>query len=229
MLRERVQYVNNTDPHPNLWLYAFPLSNIRIDLPPGTFAIGVDLTVYYLVPGMFTVTLSSGEVFRFPDGGFVPGMTPPPIFFGAISTTPLTWLTVSYDNTYSIIDNFVLTASAGAVPSCPSPACVSPTITDLSANPGILWPPNNKMVPVVVQSITSGGCGAVACKIVSVSSNEPTSDDVMITGDLSVSLRASRHGQSSGKAYNITVQCTDEQNNSSTKSTVVVVPHDQRK
>ena len=76
-----IRYVNNTDPHPDLFLYAFPLSNIRVDLPAGTFAIGVDLTVYYLVPGTFTVTLSSGEVFHFPRPSFVPGLTPPPPSF----------------------------------------------------------------------------------------------------------------------------------------------------
>ncbi|HEY7413743.1 MAG TPA: hypothetical protein VH593_01010 [Ktedonobacteraceae bacterium] len=221
-----IQYVNNTDPHPDLFLYAYPLTSIRVDLPSGTFAVGVDLTVYYLIPGTFTVTLSTGEVFQFPRPSFVPGLTPPPTFFGVVSTTPLTWMTVSYDNTYFIIDNFALTASAGAVPSCPLPACFAPTITAVNANPSILWPPNSKMIPIVVHALTSGGCGSVSCKIVSVSSNEPVDGGWVITGDLSLNLKAAREGQSDGRIYTITVQCTDAANNSTAKTGTVVVPHD---
>jgi hypothetical protein len=90
---------------------------------------------------------------------------------------------------------------------------------------------NHKLVPVTVSANTSGGCGAVVCKIVSVSSNEPIGPggDWVITGDLTSSLRSERLGGGKGRIYTITVQCTDSSGNSSTKTVTVTAPHDQRK
>jgi len=101
----------------------------------------------------------------------------------------------------------------------------------LSANPETLWPVNHKLVPVTVSSSTSGGCGAVVCKIVSVASNEPVGPggDWAITGDLTLNLRSERLGSEKSRTYTIAVQCTDSSGNSSTKTVTVTVPHDQRK
>jgi hypothetical protein len=105
-----IQYVNNTGPRPDLFLYAYPLTNLRVD------------------------ALSTGEAFQYPRPSFVPGVTPPPTFFGVVSMAQLTWINVTYDNTYFIIDNFAVTASAGVVTSCPLPVCSSPTISALGTN-----------------------------------------------------------------------------------------------
>jgi hypothetical protein len=107
--------------------------------------------------------------------------------------------------------------------------CTGPVITGLSATPNSIWPPNHKMIPVHVSGATTGGCGAVSCKIISVSSNEPVDadGDWVITGDLTLNLRAERLGTGTGRTYTITVQCTDASGNNSTKTVAVTVPHDQ--
>ncbi|HXR35402.1 MAG TPA: hypothetical protein VN754_05605 [Candidatus Binataceae bacterium] len=70
--------------------------------------------------------------------------------------------------------------------------------------------------------------------ITSVSSNEPAgsdavaSGDAVITGNLTVSLRADRTGHDkSGRVYTVTLECTDASDNSSSKAVSVLVPHDQ--
>jgi hypothetical protein len=114
----------------------------------------------------------------------------------------------------------------------------APVISSAFASPNVLWPPNHKMVPVTVAVSASDLCdAALTCQILSVTSNEPvdglgdgdTAPDWQITGPLTVNLRAERSGKGSGRVYTITVQCSDDSGNSSTKTTTVMVPHDQRK
>jgi hypothetical protein len=114
----------------------------------------------------------------------------------------------------------------------------APTIENVTANPNIIWPPNHKMVQVTVDVLASDNCDTEpACKIVSVSSSEPvdglgdgdTSPDWKITGDFTVNLRAERSGTGNGRVYTITVECTDNYENSSTETVDVTVPHDKGK
>lgn len=107
--------------------------------------------------------------------------------------------------------------------------CTAPTVTALTATPSVLFPPNHKMVPVSVSASTSGGCGVVSCKVISVSSNEPIDDDgdFVLTGDLTLNLREERLGTGTGRVYTIAVQCTDSFGNSTAQNTTVTVPHDQ--
>jgi hypothetical protein len=111
-----------------------------------------------------------------------------------------------------------------------------PDIHSVTADPASLWPPNHQLRPVAVGVDVSDICDAQpACEIVSVTSNEPvngqgdgdTSPDWQITGDLTVALRAERSGTGDGRAYTITVRCTDDSGNSSMKSVEVTVPRDQ--
>jgi len=110
-----------------------------------------------------------------------------------------------------------------------------PSISNLTAAPDTLWAPNHKMVPITVSVSVADVCDPTAsCHIVSVSSNEPvdgvadgaTSPDWVITGPLTLDLRAERAGNGSGRTYTITVECTDGSGNSSTKSVPVTVAHD---
>jgi hypothetical protein len=112
-----------------------------------------------------------------------------------------------------------------------------PVISALSASPNLLWPPNHKFVPVQVSVSATDTCDPnPTCVVASVASSEPvtgrgcgnTSPDFMITGPLSVNLRAERCGPGPGRTYTITVNCTDHSNNSSQKTTAVTVPHDRR-
>jgi HYR domain len=112
-----------------------------------------------------------------------------------------------------------------------------PVIGSLTATPNVLWPPNHKMVPVVAAVSVSDICdSSAACHIVSVSSNESidgggdghTVPDWVITGPLTVNLRAERAGGGSGRIYTIHVECTDASANTTSRSVEVRVPHDQR-
>lgn len=111
-----------------------------------------------------------------------------------------------------------------------------PVITSVSAKPNVLWPPNHKMVPVVLTAQASDLCSpTIDCKVTSVTSNEPenglgdgdTAPDWKITGPLAVDLRAERAGTGSGRAYTVTVECTDASGNSANQAVTVAVPHNQ--
>ncbi|MGZ4962616.1 MAG: FG-GAP repeat protein [Limisphaerales bacterium] len=108
------------------------------------------------------------------------------------------------------------------------------SIASASASPSVLWPPNHKLVPVTVSVTTAGSPGT--CKIVSVTSNQPingtgdgnTSPDWVITGDLTVLLRAERAGNiKTDRVYTITVECADAFGNTARANVLVTVPHDQ--
>lgn len=104
----------------------------------------------------------------------------------------------------------------------------SPTVCTLTATPNSIWPPNHKMIPVTITGTATGSCNAASCRIMSVSSNEKTEPgDWVITGNLTLSLRAERSGKGSGRIYTITVQCTDAKGNVSTSTVTVTVAHDQ--
>jgi M6 family metalloprotease-like protein len=113
-----------------------------------------------------------------------------------------------------------------------------PVIQNVVATPNVIWPPNHKMVQVAVTATATDNCDtAPHCDITSVNSNEPvnglgdgdTAPDWIITGDLTVDLRAERSGIGNGRIYMITVTCTDACGNSSVGNTTVTVPHDQKK
>lgn len=114
---------------------------------------------------------------------------------------------------------------------------IPPVIASASASPNSLWPPNHKMIPVSVAVAVSDVCDASpSCHIASVTSNEPvngtgdgnTEPDWVITGPLTLLLRAERSGNGSGRIYTITVECTDGSGNTSTKPVLVTVAHDRR-
>jgi len=93
------------------------------------------------------------------------------------------------------------------------------------------------MVAVNVAVSVSDVCsGTASCQIVSVTSNQPingtgdgdTAPDWVITGPLTLNLRAERAGNPESRIYAVTVACTDGSGNSSTKTVFVTVAHDQR-
>jgi hypothetical protein len=102
-----------------------------------------------------------------------------------------------------------------------------PTITGAAASPSVLWPPDHRLVPVTVTVHVEDACnGAVRCRIVSVSSDEPFSllPDWIITGDLTLKLRAERRLFGNGRTYTIRVQCRDSSGNASSTLVKVTVP-----
>jgi hypothetical protein len=108
-----------------------------------------------------------------------------------------------------------------------------PVMTTPTTSPSVLQTPNHKMVSVTVSvSAIDNNNGPVPCKIVSVTSNEPingTGDgdqepDWIITGDLTVDLRAERAQNGTGRIYTITVECKDLAGNVTTGTATVSVP-----
>lgn len=112
----------------------------------------------------------------------------------------------------------------------------APVIQSLTPSSSALWPPNHGMVPVRVAAAVSDAVDmAPATRIVAVTSNEPvdgtgdgdTAPDWIITGDLTVDLRAERAGTGAGRVYTITVESRDLSGNASTGTLAVSVPRNQ--
>jgi parallel beta-helix repeat protein len=109
---------------------------------------------------------------------------------------------------------------------------MAPVIVSLTVTPSSLLKANHQMVPVRVSVTVADNCDSSAtCRIISVSSNEPVngvgdgdkSPDWIITGNLTVDLRAERSGKAT-RWYTITVECTDSSGNRSTRDVQVSVP-----
>jgi hypothetical protein len=107
-----------------------------------------------------------------------------------------------------------------------------PTVT-CSAAPAVLWPPNNKLVPVTTQvSVSDSDSGPAGFTLLSVTSNEgsaasESSGWTVGSPDTSGFLQASRLGSGTGRVYTLTYQGADRAGNTATCSTTVTVPHDQ--
>jgi hypothetical protein len=133
-------------------------------------------------------------------------------------------------------NTFVATSSSGQKDTCSFTITVldkeAPVITQVSASPSSLWPPNHQMQDVIINYSASDNCGGVTSSL-SVSSNEPangtgdgdTSPDWIILNDHHVQLRAERSGRGNGRVYTITITSTDASGNTSTQTTQVAVPH----
>jgi len=111
-----------------------------------------------------------------------------------------------------------------------------PKVASLWAAPSTLWPPDARMVEVLVEAQVEDACDAAAAyRITSVASSEPvsgkgagnTAPDWEITGDHTVRLRAERLGTNLGRVYTLTVQATDAAGNTLTAQLSVTVAHDQ--
>jgi hypothetical protein len=108
-----------------------------------------------------------------------------------------------------------------------------PVIGAVAVTPNVLWPPDHQLVPVTVSASATDNCDpAPVCRITEVASNEPvdglgdsdTAPDWIITGDLTLSLRAERAGSGVGRLYTITVSCADASGNASEAAALVTVP-----
>jgi hypothetical protein len=136
---------------------------------------------------------------------------------------------------------FVATDAAGnRSESCTTTVTIvdttGPSIIGVTPSLDTLWPPNQRVVPITVSVTASDNCSsATTCEIISVTSNEPvtggsdtTTPDWEITGPFSLNLRAERSDTGLGRVYTITVRCTDDVGNSSTKTATVTVPKSQK-
>lgn len=112
---------------------------------------------------------------------------------------------------------------------CGGPSC-PPLEGSVSCSPDTLWPPNHRMRDVTLDVVTN----ATAWQIAWVTSNEAddglgdgdTANDIQIAANRrSVSLRAERAGNGSGRTYTIVVRFTDPCGSVLYSSCTVDVPH----
>ena len=115
-----------------------------------------------------------------------------------------------------------------AVVTCTSSITVvdnkAPRIIKLKARPDELRPVNDQFVSVTIEAEVED-CSPTTCRIIAVRSNQPVGaePDWIITGDLTVDLRAERSGRKQ-RQYTITVECVDSAGNAARKTVVVEVP-----
>jgi hypothetical protein len=106
------------------------------------------------------------------------------------------------------------------------------------ADPGCLWPPNNKMVPVNIKGVTDPNGDPVTITITSITSDEATSTelgaggpkaapDASGVGTSQAMIRAERSGLKDGRVYIINFIAFDGKDGLCNGSVVVNVPHDQ--
>ena len=102
---------------------------------------------------------------------------------------------------------------------------------DLSVSPTILWPANHKMVKITPAWTATDLCGQpLEVSLVDITANKPCNpDDIKIAPDGSISLCATRSGNSKGRIYTLVFQACDSTGNCTTKTATVTVPHDMRK
>jgi hypothetical protein len=115
----------------------------------------------------------------------------------------------------------------------------TPPVITISANPTTLWPPNRKLVPVMVSgTITDepGGSGvnlgSAAYVVMDEYGQIQPRGSLTLGADgryaFTVALEASRRGNDQhGRHYTITVSAKDNAGNPGVASTIVTVPHDQ--
>ena len=107
--------------------------------------------------------------------------------------------------------------------------------SDAVANPGLLWPPDHKLVPVSVLDVTDPNGGTVTITVTSVSQDEPvnglgdgdTSPDATGVGTTNAAVRAERAGNSDGRVYHISFSATSSNGGSCTGTVTVGVPKSQ--
>ena len=115
---------------------------------------------------------------------------------------------------------------------------IPPVISNTTPSLGSLWPANHQMMSIAITVSATDNLGpAPTCTITGVASNEPqnglgdgdTPNDWVITGPLTLQLRAERSGRGDGRVYTVTVQCVDGSGNTAASTTTVNVPKSQSK
>lgn len=148
-------------------------------------------------------------------------------------------------------DTCTATDGSGNSSSCTFDVTVRDTTapTIVTSGPKVLWPPDHKYqtfnLSDCVTSVTDACDGILdintAGKITRVTSDEAEDDkltngasgdgntcnDIVITGNTSVDLRAERSGKGNGRVYTVFFDVTDASGNVSSSSCKVAVPHDQ--
>jgi hypothetical protein len=135
---------------------------------------------------------------------------------------------------------FRLVVSDGFLASDPADVVVTvnngPPLCGLGrAVPATIWPPNHKMIPVLIADVTDPDDGSVTIGVTGVTQDEPTSGlddgdtapDTVITAGQAL-VRAERSSTGNGRVYRIHFSASDSQGGSCIGSVAVGVPHSKR-
>jgi hypothetical protein len=178
--------------------------------------------------------------------------TPKPV---TVTTTPAGLaVSVTYDGSstppsnvgsYAVVATVIDPDYAGSATGTLTIAdTAAPVFTSLTARPNVLWPPNGQFETVILRAVVTDAVDPnPITRIIAVSSNESThgftlfghhffkdwdhhfSRDWVITGPLTLKLRAERSGHGGDRVYTITVESRDHSGNASTRTVTVTVPH----
>lgn len=99
-----------------------------------------------------------------------------------------------------------------------------PVVSGLPSEPCVIWPPDKRMVTIADVEAIDALSGLARLRL-SVSSDEPTQDDVVVDGG-TVQVRADRDGHGDGRTYTVLATATDVAGNNTTRRGSCTVPHD---
>jgi len=154
-------------------------------------------------------------------------------------------LTTTINNLTLGVHTVKLQVSDGINP--PVSDSITVTITDTTpprlspvASQTHLWPPDHRMVRVLIQTNVSDNSGLPVMLSAFVSSNEPETGlgewDIgpdwnvvaidPVQGAIALDLRSERSEQGSGRRYTVTITATDQAGNVATANTEILVPQD---
>lgn len=111
-------------------------------------------------------------------------------------------------------------------------ACHGPVISGAFASPNVLWPPNNKFVPVMIDYSVTDDCDPAPVCSLSVAAADSgggidnTADSSRVVDAHAVELLASRNGGGNGRIYTVQISCKDKLPLSTNTQVTVTVPHD---
>lgn len=118
-------------------------------------------------------------------------------------------------------------------PEAAPPPDTTPPLATLRLSPGVLWPPDHRLVPVIAELEATDGGGPVTVEGPFVTSSEPvdgtgdgdTAPDWIVDSAYQIRVRAERSGPQRGRVYTVTYIVRDPAGNSVTVNATVSVPH----
>ena len=112
--------------------------------------------------------------------------------------------------------------SSAAVAVVVLPDTTPPVISNVSVTPSTIWPPNGQFWGVGVSASATDNSGAAPeCSVTSVTANDGSTNDAVITGPWSVSVKSLKD-----RVYSIYVTCGDDAGNTSESFANVFVAKD---